>query len=113
MTKSKLSQEQVIDVIDKLNILNSISRYDISVDELLTSLLSMTKLGIVCSETMNAEDASHMQTSEILNNKLLNSNKYAPTIPELKKRIKYCRNPMERKQLQLELNMAYKEQKKR
>lgn len=108
MTKFKLSQEQVIDVIDELNILNSISRYDISVDELLTSLLSMTKLGIVCSETMNAEDVSHMQISEILNN-----NKYAPTISELKKRIKYCRNPMERKQLQQELNMVYKEQKKR
>lgn len=36
-----------------------------------------------------------------------------PTIPELKKRIKYCRNPMEKKKLQQELNQAYKEQKKR
>lgn len=34
------------------------------------------------------------------------------TIPELKKRIKYCRNPMEKKKLQQELNQAYKEQKR-
>lgn len=33
-------------------------------------------------------------------------------IPQLKKRIKYCRNPMEKKKLQQELNMAYKEQKR-
>lgn len=36
-----------------------------------------------------------------------------PTTPELKKRIKYCRNPMEKKKLQQELNQAYKEQKRR
>lgn len=35
-----------------------------------------------------------------------------PTIPELKKRIKYCKNPMEKKKLQQELNQAYKEQKR-
>lgn len=34
-----------------------------------------------------------------------------PTIPQLKKRIKYCRNPMEKKKLQQELNRVYKEQK--
>lgn len=34
-------------------------------------------------------------------------------IPEIKKRIKYCRNPMEKKKLQQDLNMAYKEQKRR
>lgn len=36
-----------------------------------------------------------------------------PTIPQLKKRIKYCRNPMEKKKLQQELSQAYKEQKRR
>ena len=34
------------------------------------------------------------------------------TIPELKKRIKYCKNLMEKKKLQQELNQANKEQKK-
>lgn len=36
-----------------------------------------------------------------------------PSIPQLKKRIKYCRNLMEKKKLQQELNQAYKEQKKK
>lgn len=34
-------------------------------------------------------------------------------IPSLKKRIKYCKNPMEKKKLQQELNTLYKEQKRR
>lgn len=36
-----------------------------------------------------------------------------PTIPQLKKRIKYCRNPMEKKKLQHELNKVYKEKKRK
>lgn len=35
------------------------------------------------------------------------------SIPNLKRRIKYCKNPMERKKLQQELNLLYKEQKGR
>lgn len=35
-----------------------------------------------------------------------------PNIPQLKRRIKYCRNPMEKKKLQQELNQVYKEQKR-
>ena len=34
-------------------------------------------------------------------------------ISSLKKRIKYCKNPMEKKQLQQELNALYKDQKRR
>lgn len=34
-------------------------------------------------------------------------------IPSLKKRIKYCKNPLERKSLERQLNAAYKEMKKR
>ena len=33
-------------------------------------------------------------------------------IPTLKKRIKYCKNPMEKKKLEQELNALYKEQKR-
>lgn len=36
----------------------------------------------------------------------------AQNISSLKKRIKYCKNPMEKKKLQQELNVLYKEQKK-
>ena len=35
------------------------------------------------------------------------------SISNLKKRIKYCKNPMERKKLQQELNSLYKERNKR
>lgn len=34
-------------------------------------------------------------------------------IPSLKKRIKYCKNPLERKNLERQLNAAYKDMKKR
>ena len=36
-----------------------------------------------------------------------------PDISSLKKRIKYCKNPMEKKMLQQELNDLYKEQKRK
>lgn len=35
------------------------------------------------------------------------------SISNLKKRIKYCKNPMERKQLEQRLNVLYKEQKRK
>ena len=35
-----------------------------------------------------------------------------PDISSLKKRIKYCKNPMEKKKLQQELNALYKEHKR-
>lgn len=47
--------------------------------------------------------------SDLYNNDLL----LQPDISSLKKRIKYCKNPMEKKQLQQELNALYKEQKRR
>ena len=38
---------------------------------------------------------------------------FSSDIPSLKKRIKYCKNPMERKSLERQLNDAYKTMKKR
>ena len=38
---------------------------------------------------------------------------FSSDIPSLKKRIKYCNNPLERKSLERQLNAAYKEMKKR
>lgn len=38
---------------------------------------------------------------------------FSSDIPSLKKRIKYCKNPLERKNLERQLNAAYKEKKKR
>lgn len=36
---------------------------------------------------------------------------FSSNIPSLKKKIKYCKNPLERKQLQRKLNQAYKKYK--
>ena len=41
------------------------------------------------------------------------SDDFSLDIPSLKKRIKYCKNPLERKNLERQLNAAYKEMKKR
>lgn len=38
---------------------------------------------------------------------------FSSDIPSLKKRIKYCKNPLERKSLERQLNAAYKEMKKK
>ena len=38
---------------------------------------------------------------------------FSSDIPSLKRRIKYCKNPLERKSLERQLNAAYKETKKR
>ena len=47
--------------------------------------------------------------SDLLNQELPSQS----DIPSIKKRIKYCKNPMEKKKLQQELNALYKEQKRR
>lgn len=41
------------------------------------------------------------------------SDDFSSNIPDLKKRIKYCKNPLERKNLERKLNTVYKEMKKR
>lgn len=38
---------------------------------------------------------------------------FSSDIPSLKRRIKYCKNPLERKNLERQLNVAYKSMKKR
>ena len=42
-----------------------------------------------------------------------NPDDFSSDIPSLKKRIKYCKNPLERKSLERQLNAAYKSMKKR
>lgn len=42
-----------------------------------------------------------------------NPDDFSSDIPSLKKRIKYCKNPLERKSLERQLNAAYKAMKKR
>ena len=42
-----------------------------------------------------------------------NPDDFSSDIPSLKKRIKYCKNPLERKSLERQLNTVYKAMKKR
>ena len=42
-----------------------------------------------------------------------NPDDFSSDIPSLKKRIKYCKNPLERKSLERQLNAVYKSMKKR
>lgn len=55
----------------------------------------------------NTED-SLQKLSELASD----SDDFSSNIPDLKKRIKYCKNPLERKKLERQLNTAYKEMKK-
>ena len=48
-----------------------------------------------------------------LSDSATNPDDFSSDIPSLKKRIKYCKNPMERKSLERQLNDAYKAMKKR
>lgn len=106
MNKFNLNRQQVIDVIDKINEVSI--GYQLKVDDLLMSVNNER------SYKMQTQDIilTHNDTQELLN-MMATSNDIKPDIPQLKKRIKYCRNPMEKKKLQQELNQVYKEQKRR
>lgn len=52
-----------------------------------------------------------LSLKEAFNDQLMEEFDQGDDLCRLKKRIKYCRNPMEKKQLQRKLNEAYKEQK--
>lgn len=54
---------------------------------------------------------SHITFFSFLNEikKIINKKSSQTDISSIKKRIKYCENPMEKKMLQQELNVSYKE----
>lgn len=57
--------------------------------------------------------ASLEDSLQELSDRATNPDDFSSDIPSLKKRIKYCKNPLERKSLEGQLNAAYKEMKKR
>ena len=62
-------------------------------------------------------DATELRLSELeeeLHNKMISdeTNNQNLDISKLKKRIKYCRNPLEKQSLQRELNTLYKKRKR-
>lgn len=63
--------------------------------------------------TLQNHDGSLVELSNQLTELSSDSDDFSSDIPSLKKRIKYCKNPLERKNLERQLNAAYKEMKKR
>lgn len=57
--------------------------------------------------------ASLEDSLQELSDRATNPDDFSSDIPSLKKRIKYCKNPLERKNLERQLNAAYKKMKKR
>ena len=56
---------------------------------------------------------SSSQSLQELSDSATDPDDFSSDIPSLKKRIKYCKNPLERKSLEKQLNVAYKVMKKR
>lgn len=88
LNKQLLVVSEVIQKQSQIEILNELKRMYASKESLEDSLQELTEL---------ASDPDD----------------FSLDIPSLKKRIKYCKNPLERKSLERQLNAAYKEMKKR
>lgn len=65
------------------------------------------------SEQICCEIKSLYDILEVLSDEYNEKLYFKETIPNLKKRIKYCKNPMEKKMLEKELNGLYKKNKRR
>ena len=93
----------------------------ISAEELSKQLLTASQIIQKQSEIELLNELQRVYDSkELLENSLQELSELASDpddfsldIPSLKKRIKYCKNPLERKSLERQLNAAYKELKKK
>ena len=88
LSKQLLTASQIIQKQSKIEILNELKRTYDSKELLENSLQELSDL---------ATDPDD----------------FSSDIPSLKKRIEYCKNPLERKSLEKQLNAAYKDMKKR
>lgn len=64
-------------------------------------------------ERLCDKERSLHESLQELSDLATNPDDFSSDIPSLKKRIKYCKNPLERKSLERQLNDAYKKMKKR
>lgn len=90
--------------------INNLAKEIIKAEEEYIKMEQMKVLGLNeeilnCRSALTLEELNKM-FSEI-DTEIINTE----SISNLKKRIKYCKNPMERKQLEQKLNVLYKEQK--
>lgn len=92
--------------------INNLAKEIIKAEEEYIKMEQMKVLGLNeeilnCKSTLTLEELNKM-FSEI-DTEIIDTE----SISNLKKRIRYCKNPMERKQLEQELNVLYKEQKRK
>ena len=83
-------------ILERLNELSELSLYPYQCE--------MARLLDECNTEKSLQELSDSAT---------NPDDFSSDIPSLKKRIKYCKNLLERKSLERQLNAAYKEIKKR
>lgn len=83
-------------ILDRLNELSELRLYSYQCE--------MARLLDECNTKKSLQELSDSATDP---------DDFSSDIPSLKKRIKYCKNPLERKSLERQLNAAYKEMKKR
>jgi hypothetical protein len=86
------------------NLVNLGIKEAIGIDDKLSKSNGLNSILTICDDFLLTEELM-----ESCNEKL----SFQETIPNLKKRIKYCKNPMEKKRLEKELNGLYKENKRR
>lgn len=77
------------------------------------AIAEVVELDKAMEDLSNVTSLSHEKMTD-LQETLENLSSYEPeSIEDIKKRIKYCKNPLELKQLNQKLNTLYKEQKRR
>ena len=93
----------------------------ISSEELSRQLLIVSQIIQKQNKIEIINELKHVYDSKVsledslqeLSDRATNPDDFSSDIPSLKKRIKYCKNPLERKSLERQLNAAYKSMKKR
>ena len=93
----------------------------ISSEELSRQLLIVSQIIQKLNEIEIINELKHVYDSKAsledslqkLSDRATNPDDFSSDIPSLKKRIKYCKKPLERKSLERQLNAVYKKMKKR
>ena len=93
----------------------------ISSEELSRQLLIVSQIIQKQNKIEIINELKHVYDSKVsledslqeLSDRATNPDDFSSDIPSLKKRIKYCKNPLERKSLERQLNAAYKKMKKK
>lgn len=94
------------------NSINNLAKQMIKAEEEYIKMEQMKVLGLN-EEILNCRSALTLEELNKMFSEIDTEIIDTESISNLKKRIKYCKNPMERKQLEQRLNVLYKEQKRK